>query len=301
MKVILIQLRQLGDVLLTSPLAKAIKENLKECEVHFLTSQIGAEILKGNPYIDRIVQLKEGVKEEVKTLLQIRRENYDAVIDVQRTGRSQRLTFLSGAPLKVGFKKGRNYFYSRLVEWENRGYTTWERLKLLEPLGLKIENYQRYLPEFFNYREVKELSLPERYFVVVPTARKKEKMWPAEKFARLITEIYRSLKVPAVLLYGPGEVETVRKVTEETEAKVIYPQKPLPIGESATVIKNGLFFVGLNSFASHLSVASGTKTVVIDKRHSGWFPPVETVREIHGNGEFPEVEEVLKAALSFAQ
>ena len=284
MKVLIIQIRQLGDVLLSSPMARALKEHLKECEVHFLTSPVGSEILGGNPYIDRVVQLKEGVREEIKTLIQIRREKYDAVIDVQRTGRSQRLTFLSGAPLKVAFKKGRNYFYSRPVEWENRGYTTWERLKLLEPLGLKIENYQRYLPEFFNYREVKELSLPERYFVVVPTARKKEKMWPAEKFARLITEIYRSLKVPAVLLYGPGEVETVRKVAEEAEAKVIYPQKPLPIGESATVIKNGLFFVGLNSFASHLSVASGTRTVVIDRKKSGWFPPTKSVREVFGRG-----------------
>ena len=301
MKVLVIQIRQLGDVLLSSPLARAIKENLKNCEVHFLTSQVGSEILKGNPYIDRIIPLKEGSLGELRTLSLIRKEKYDAVIDVQRTGRSQRLTFLSGAPLRIAFKKERNFFYNRLVEWENRGYTTWERLKLLEPLGVKLRDYRKYLPEFFNYQKVKGLKLPGKYFVVVPTARKREKMWPAEKFSRLITEIYRELKVPAVLLYGPGEKETVKEIAENTEAQVIYPEEPLPIGESAAVIKNGLFFIGLNSFASHLSVASKTKTVVIDRKKSGWFPPIETVREVHGNGSFPEVKEVLKTVLSFVQ
>ena len=301
MKVLIIQIRQLGDVLLSSPLAKALKENLKNCEVHFLTSRIGSEILKGNPYIDRIVELKEGSLGELRTISFIRKEKYDAIIDVQRTGRSQRLTFLSGTPIRIAFKKGRNFFYNRLVDWENRGYTTWERLKLLEPLGANLKNYQNYLPEFFNYQEVKGLKLPAEYLVVVPTARKREKMWPAEKFSHLITEIHRELKVPAVLLYGPGEREVARKVAENTGGKVIYPQEPLPIGESATVIRNGIFFVGLNSFASHLSVASGTKTVVIDRKKSGWFPPVKTVKEVYRNGRFPEVSEVLKTVLSLVQ
>ncbi len=302
MKVLIIQIRQLGDVLLSSPMARALKEHLNACEVHFLTSPVGSEILGGNPYIDRIVQLKDGVREEIKTLIQIRREKYDAVIDVQRTGRSQRLTFLSGAPIRAAFRKtGRNFFYNRAIEWENRGYTVWERLKLLEAINLKVQNYKSFLPEFFNYRKVTGISLPEKYFTVVPTARKRRKMWPEEKFSELIEKIYRKLKIPAVLLYGKGERETVEKVASKVKEAVIFPETPLRIGESASVIKNSSFFIGLNSFASHLSVASGTKTVVIDKKHSGWFPPVETVREVHGNGEFPEVEKVLKAVLSFAQ
>ena len=299
MKVILIQIRQLGDILLSSPLAKALKENLKECEIHFLTSPIGSEILKGNLNIDKLIPINEGILQELKTISYLRSERYDAVIDVQRTGRSQRITFFSGAPLRVAFKKGsRNFFYNRLVNWENRDYTTWERIKLLEGIGVKVENYKNYIPEFFNYQEVKSLNLPKSYFVVVPTARKREKMWPTEKFSDLISKLYRELKIPAVLLYGPGEKEVAQRVAENTKGEVLIPENPLPIGESATVIKGALFSIGLNSFASHLSVASGTKTVVIDRKHSGWFPPLETVKEVYRENRFPEVEDVFKTVLS---
>lgn len=299
MKILVIQIRQLGDVLLSSPMAKALKEHLKGPEVHFLTSSVGSEILRGNPFIDKTLTIKEEVAQELRITLSVRKELYDAVIDVQRTGRSQRITFFSGAPLRVAFKKSRrNFFYNRLVEWENRGYTTWERIKLLEGIGVKAENYKDYVPEFFNYMEVKSLKLPESYFTVVPTARKSEKMWPAEKFSELIGKLYRKLKIPAVVLYGPGEKEVALKVAENTNGEVLIPENPLPIGESATVIKGALFFIGLNSFASHLSIASGTKTVVIDKKHSGWFPPLKTVKEVYGKNSFPEVEDVLKAVLS---
>ncbi len=295
MKVLIIQIRQLGDVLLSSPLAKAVKDELR-AEVHFLTSLPGREILKGNPFIDKVITVERGVVGEIKALAAVRKEKYSWVVDVQRTARSKRITLLSGAPKRVAFKREReNFYYNVLVKWNNLGYTVWERLELLKPLGVKVSKKEDYLPSFYNYQEVK---VPFREFIcVVPTARKREKMWDLKEFARLIKE----LPLPVYVLYAPGEERFIRELKEECNVPFYYPKEPFKIGESAYVIKESSLFIGLNSFASHLAVASRKKTIVVDRKSSGWFPNVPWVREVYGENAFPRSEEVLKEAVNLLE
>ena len=67
MKVLVIQIRQLGDILLSSPLGRVIKESIKGAEVHFLTSEIGKDILTGNPFIDKILVIKKWNKKRIES------------------------------------------------------------------------------------------------------------------------------------------------------------------------------------------------------------------------------------------
>ncbi len=299
MKVLIIQLRQLGDILLTSPLARAIKERSRGTEVHFLTSPIGKGILQNNPFIDKILPIGSGILEELRILRRVRKENYTAVIDVQRTGRSKRITFLSNARKRIAFKKkGENFYYNTLIDWKNKGYTVWERLELLKGINITIDNEEEYLPEVF----CDELSegvlklIPDTNFaVVVPTARKEEKMWNIENFAKLIEALENELELKTVVCYAPGERRFIDKLLTLYRGPIV-PKSPLKIPELAALIRRASLFVGNNSFASHLSVAVGTKTIVIDKKHSGWFPPINSIREVYSGNGFPTLRKVLKAA-----
>ncbi|RUM40971.1 MAG: hypothetical protein DSY34_04525 [Desulfurobacterium sp.] len=304
MKVLIIQIRQLGDILLSSPLGRVIKESIKGVEVHFLTSEIGRDILTGNPFIDKILVIKNGIKSELKTILQVRKEQYDAIIDVQRTGRSKRITLLSGAPLKVAFKrKKENFYYNRLIEWKNHGYTVWERMELLKEIG--IENpVKPYLPELFVFEKesnkVKKLIPEGKFAILVPTARKVEKMWNLENFARLIDFMKEKLGIPSVVCYAPGEEKFIKELKRLSKSGFISPEKSLSIKELALLIRKASLFIGNNSFASHVAVSQKTKTIVIDRKKSGWFPPVEFVKEIHSNGEFPDFEKVKNTVEEFS-
>ncbi len=299
MKILIIQLRQLGDILLTSPLARAIKERARGTEVHFLTSSIGKEILKNNPFIDKVLLMGDSIFGELKTLKEVRKENYTAVIDVQRTGRSKRITFLSNAMKRIAFKKkGENFYYNTLIEWKNKGYTVWERLELLKGIDITIDSEERYLPEIFCdelSEKVLKLIPGTNFVVVVPTARKEEKMWNIENFAKLIEALEDEFKLKTVVCYAPGERKFIDKLLTLCR-KPIVPESPLKIPELAALIRKAFLFVGNNSFASHLSVAVGTKTIVIDKKHSGWFPPKDSIREVYSENGFPTVRKVLRAA-----
>ena len=114
MKFLIIQLHQLGDILLTSSLCRAVKEHVKEAEVHFLTSPLGTEIVRNNPYIDHIITLEKGIFPELKTILSIRREKYDVLIDPQRTGRTKKISLFSGVKKRIAFKKKRRQFLLQL-------------------------------------------------------------------------------------------------------------------------------------------------------------------------------------------
>ena len=291
MKLLIVQLRQLGDVLLSSVLCQRAKE--AGAEVSFLTTPAGKAVVEKNPFVKQLLTVDGGVSGEIKALLRVRKEKFDAVIDAQRTGRSMRLTFLSGARERVAFRKSRgNWPYNRLVEWENRGYTAWERLKLLEGVGIETPNFRDYLPKFYNWGE--NPFSGKRYSVVVPTARKEHKMWPLDRFARLIEFLKGFGEV--VVLFGPGEEKQVERLKSLCKAPFLSPKEALPISVSASIIREARLFVGNNSFASHLAVAAGTPTLTFEKKPSGWFPPLEWVRELYGKGEFPTVEEAKGAA-----
>jgi len=286
LKVLIIQLKQLGDILLSSPLAKAVKENLK-AQVHFLTSPLGKEILKGSPYIDEIVVLERGIFPELRCLLKVRSEKYDAVVDSQRTGRSKRITLLSGAPLRVAFKKGgENFYYNALVEWKNRGYTVWERMELLKPLG--IESPPKLLPEFYLSEEeldrgrelLKGMGLTEgNFFVVSPTARLEKKSWGAEKFGELAGKVSSYTGLTPLFVYAPGE-ENLARVSFESCGKGVLLPSPLSIREFASLVFFSSFLIGNDSFSSHLSLSLRKKTFVIHGPTEGWFPNVPLVVKV---------------------
>lgn len=277
MKILLIQLRQLGDVLLSTPLARVIKEKIQGSTVHFLTSDAAEDIVKDNPYIDKILTLKTGFLREFKTLLNIRRERYDAIADVQRTGRSKRLTLFSNADLKIAFyKKGDNFYYNRLIEWKDHGYTSWERMELLRCLNIK-DPIKKYLPEMYLDKTadkiVKEYLKKhdvKKFFIVAPTARKENKMWNPEYFGRLANLISQTTGLLPIIVYGPNEKETALKCFNILKTGHII-EDPFSIKEFAGLVYMSEFIIGNDSFASHIGTSLKKKSIVILGPTSGWF------------------------------
>lgn len=89
MKLLVIRLSSLGDIILTTPVIRCLKKQLN-AEIHYLTKAAGADLLKYNPYIDRLITVNKSPS-ELKNELLI--ENYDYVIDLQKNFRTRTLRF----------------------------------------------------------------------------------------------------------------------------------------------------------------------------------------------------------------
>src|SRR5210317_1142948 len=78
-KVLIIRFSSIGDIVLTSPVIRCVKQQISGSEVHFLTKKAFVPIVENNPYIDKVIEFNNNLDEVVEILSS---EKYDFVIDL---------------------------------------------------------------------------------------------------------------------------------------------------------------------------------------------------------------------------
>ncbi len=133
-----IRFSSLGDIILTTPVYRNLKELKPGCKVTVAVKEKYAGILEGNPNIDLLLKLAEG--ESVWRFIQrVRQERFTTVIDLHANLRSRLISFFSGAGQVLRYKKAawiRRMFVSRRIQSPELDRHTVDRyLDALETLG----------------------------------------------------------------------------------------------------------------------------------------------------------------------
>lgn len=186
MKLLVIRLSSLGDIILTTPIIRCLKKQLN-AEIHYLTKAAGADLLKYNPYIDRLITVSKSPS-ELKNELLI--EGYDYVIDLQKNYRTRsfRLNYLKNSSSfpKLNIKKW--ILVNLKINLLPNIHVVDRYFMALKPLGVTNDG----LPcdVFTSQLEVNEASLIARPFlygnVMVIGAMHNTKQIPAELSAKII-------------------------------------------------------------------------------------------------------------------
>jgi ADP-heptose:LPS heptosyltransferase len=85
MKFLLIRFSSIGDIVLTSPVVRCLKQQVKDAEVHFITKKNFASVIEHNPFIDKKIYLEDDLDALIP---QLKKENYDFVIDLHHNFRT---------------------------------------------------------------------------------------------------------------------------------------------------------------------------------------------------------------------
>ena len=93
-KLLVVRFSSIGDIVLTSPVVRILKQNL--FEVHFLTKKKYSPLLVNNPHIDKLYCFNKTINEAKSEIIN---ENYDFIIDLHNNIRSQSLRLLN-VPIK---------------------------------------------------------------------------------------------------------------------------------------------------------------------------------------------------------
>ena len=88
MKVLIIRFSSIGDIVLTTPVVRCLKQQRKDAEVHYLTKSAYGAILINNPYIDKLHYLDDDLTPVVE---QLKKEKFDYVIDLHHNLRTMRV------------------------------------------------------------------------------------------------------------------------------------------------------------------------------------------------------------------
>lgn len=285
-KILCIQLRQLGDVLMTTAAVRTLSENYLNADIDFLTEAPGDQIYEYNPHISRVIKIKRknSIVEWLKLAAGLRKSKYDLVIDFIGMPKTAILGWLSGAPLRIGFNfRGRTFFYTDVVDMpKDVYYAPLHKMRLLSALGISSDNssIEFHLSDEDRDNAAKILKQvgAEAYRPLVtisPVSRREYKVWPPERFALLCDHLIRKYEAQILFLWGPGEysfIKDVRNAMSETSL----PDYEVPtLRETSALCELADLHIGNDNGPMHFAIAAGAPTVSIfgQPYPANWTPP----------------------------
>jgi heptosyltransferase-3 len=283
-RVLLIQLGDIGDVVLTMPTIRAIRENKPSASLYVAVRQHARELLEDCPLIDGMISIerrKGNLPEKFfyqKDFFQdLRAKKFDAAIDLRTGTRGALLSYLSGAPLRIGRYSNdgrlwRNRLFTHLVKPENEmeHYSSLHNLNIVAPFKVGTRNAD---PELFVSRNrelcvdalLREegLTLDRSIIALHPFSRWHYKEWPIENYIGLINHL--STKYPVhIAITGPeDEKERASHLVKKAHSDAHSLAGKTTIGELAGLLKRCSLVIGIDSAAIHIAAAVGTPTVAI--------------------------------------
>lgn len=114
-KILLIRFSSIGDIVLTTPIIRCLKKQLKDVEIHYLTKKSFASILESNPYIDKVFLFDKKEKPLSLVLSELKAENYTIVVDLHKNFRSWYISYQLGMkPLSFNKLNWEKWLITRL-------------------------------------------------------------------------------------------------------------------------------------------------------------------------------------------
>lgn len=252
MKVLVARFSSIGDIILTTPVLRCLKEQRDDIEVHFLTRSFFGELLAANPYVQKIHTFTDNLQEVVHEL---RSEKFDYIIDLHKNLRSYKLKALLRRPSLTFDKLNlRKFLYAYFKIGSLPAVHIVDRyLKPLKALGIKNDGkgLDHFIPE---WEEVDTGNFPlefhKGYIAWVIGAKHFTKRFPDHK----IREILHQISQPVVLLGGPEDREHGTWIAGEFY-HVLNKCGDYTLNQAASVIRQATKVISNDTGLMHIAAA----------------------------------------------
>lgn len=284
-KILIIQTAFIGDVILATPIIEKLHQHYPKAKIDFLVRRGNGGLLKGHPYLNDVFIWKKKYDKYsslIRLIYLIRSKKYDVVINVQRFFASGLLTALSGAKLKIGFRKNPlSFLFDQRISHRLRGqHETSRNLSLVKEITDKKYVRPKLYPRKLDYASVaKYQALP--YLCIAPTSVWKTKEFPALKWVELI--LAQDDEWVIYLLGGPADYNACEEIIDMCQRpKLINLAGKLEFLASAALMKKAAMNYVNDSAPMHMASAvnAPTNAVYCSTVPSFGFGPLSTKSKI---------------------
>jgi ADP-heptose:LPS heptosyltransferase len=251
-KILILRFSSIGDIVLTTPVIRGCKQQLK-AEMHVFTKTTFRPVLEHNPYVDKLITFDKEVTEVIDEL---KKENYDYVIDLHNNLRSYRVKMALGKKnstfkklnvqkwLAVNFKRKYILPDTHIVQ---------RYLKTVEVLGVTDDN--KGLDYFISAEEKVDVvsispELGKGFMVLVAGGSYYTKKIPVNK----LVEFCGVSKLPVLLMGGPTDYEVARQAADQVKNAFNVCGR-YSINQSASIIQQATFVVTSDTGLMHIAAA----------------------------------------------
>lgn len=295
MKILVIQQKMIGDVLVSSILCENLRIAYPNAQIDYLIYDSTKSVLDGTNYIDNLILFTKKERENKLSLLKfiykIRTTKYDIIVDPYSKLESWLIVFFSNAKKTISFeKKGRNFIYTDVVKrredyTSNLGLIIEQRLSLLEPLNIDFKKVT--FPTIFVSKEENEFATKiftknginetQKTIMISIIGSDMNKTYPPQYMAEIIDFIASNYNVSILFNYIPSQIEQAKTIYQlckkATQQKIYFDVIGGSIREFIALMSKCELIIGNDGGAINMAKAIGKPSFVlfspvIDKR--GW-------------------------------
>lgn len=272
-RILVIRPGGMGDMIVLLPVIRLLQKHFANARIDMACEKRNLDVLRLSGISCRAFAYDAN---PFAFLNALRKGAYDIAMDTEQFHNfSVLFAFLSGAPARIGFKINprRNPLYTHLVNYSPDGPESRQFMRLVEPLGIGNESYDRASvlePESAGLsqalkNEIDRLSGNKPLAVIHIGASTAYKRWPSDRFVELARGM-REQSGFAIALIGDGnDADAGRQIVRAAgaDAGIASYAGRLKLGETAALMERSSLFVGGDSGMAHLAVALGLRTVVL--------------------------------------
>lgn len=282
--ILLVQLGDIGDVVLSTPCIRALRDNYPQARIVVAVWDKAAELLEDCPWLDCVLAvtkqsrpLREEFFFQLAFFRKLRNFRFDLAIDLRTGTRGAILAFLSGAPQRLGFyavdgKLWRNRVFTSLLHREYApdqhvvdyllslleafGVTAEKRSPTLVVSGGKLEKTEDFLKE-------EQVELGSMLIAVQPFSLWRYKEWGQEKYISLINWLIEKQNATVLVTGSVPERQRAEEIVRNCDKRCYNLAGKTSIAMYAALLKKCHLFIGVDSAGLHIAAAVGTSTVSI--------------------------------------
>lgn len=282
--ILLVQLGDIGDVVLSTPCIRALRENYPQARIVIAVWDKAAELLEDCPWLNQVIavtkrsrSLWEEVRFQIEFFRNLRSLHCDLAIDLRTGTRGAIMACISGASQRIGFyvedgKLWRNRLFTSLLKREYTPdlHVADYLLELLAAFGIRTE--QR-IPELAVAEEKQDririlleneaIPLDKMFVAVQPFSLWQYKEWGREKYIALIRWLVAEYGVAVLVTGSAAEKERAEEIVRGCGAGCYNFAGKTSIAMYAALLQKCRLFIGVDSAGLHIAAAVGIPTVGI--------------------------------------
>jgi predicted lipopolysaccharide heptosyltransferase III len=304
-RILLIRLRQIGDVVFTTPAVRALRQRFPDAQITYIVEPDAAPIVERNPHITDVIVapkrrsvLQLAADLDLARRLQSRR--YDLAIDFHGGPRSSLLTWLSGAPIRIGYQiAGRSWMYTRRVarpralRARHSVENQWDLIAELgihppdaasSPVEMPVDPEAAHAVD----DRLRRAGVGHRAPIVVVhvSAGNPFRRWPSESFAALVHAL--AMRDPArriVMTSGPSDRDAAGRVVAAARSSLgaqrqeqVVSCGDFSLAELRALLDRASLYIGGDSGPLHVAATSAVPVVglygpTLPARSAPWRSP----------------------------
>ncbi len=287
-RILIIRTDRIGDVVLTTPVFKALRKANPAAHIAVLVTPITADLVCGNPYIDEVIVddrngINRGVLGALRLARNIRQHRFDTVFIFHTKRRYNLACFLAGVPVRVGFKNDKfgNLLTHPIKDTRHHGekHEVEYCFDVLNSVGVASAGMDLFVPtqkdsdqwalEWFEQNRI----IPGELIVIHPGASDTTRLWPTVNFARLIDSLAARYAFKIVLIGGKETIGASSEIIRLAKSSVLDLTGKTTISQTVSVLRRCRLLVSSDSGPLHIGAGVGAYVICLFLRNQPGINP----------------------------